>query len=111
MKPVEVVWVDIEELSGGWHDQDEVDKFISEVKNRTVTHIGYLYEEDDDYIVLADSFAGCTGQRPCLASSLALRLFGASWALSVSCAFRVSFKLRPRYGYRVRIWGGRLRRF
>lgn len=58
MKPVEVVWVDIEELSGGWHDQDEVDKFISEVKNRTVTHIGYLYEEDDDYIVLADSFAG-----------------------------------------------------
>lgn len=27
MKPVEVVWVDIEELSGGWHDQDEVDKF------------------------------------------------------------------------------------
>ena len=32
MKPVEVVWVDIEELSGGCHDQDEVDKFISEVK-------------------------------------------------------------------------------
>ena len=48
MKPVEIVWVDIEELSGGWHDQDEVDKFISEVKNRTVTHIGYLYEEDDE---------------------------------------------------------------
>lgn len=58
MKPVEITWVDIEELSGGWHDQDEVDKFISEVKNRTVTHIGYLYEEDEEYIVLLDSFAG-----------------------------------------------------
>jgi hypothetical protein len=58
MKIVEVTWTDIEELAGGWHDQEDVDRFISENRSRTVKHVGYLYEEDEKYIVLVDSLAG-----------------------------------------------------
>lgn len=57
MKIVEITWVDIE-FSGGWHDQDEADNFITENKNRKITQIGYLYEEDENQLVLIDSFTG-----------------------------------------------------
>lgn len=56
MKPVEVTWVDIECSAPGWLTHDEADDFITNAKNRTVTHIGYLYEEDEEQVVLADSF-------------------------------------------------------
>lgn len=58
MKVVEVVWVDIEELSGGWHDLDEVEEHINNEPGRTVRMVGYLLEEDEDKVSLTDSKMG-----------------------------------------------------
>ncbi len=58
MKIVEVTWIDIEELAGGWHDQDEVDSHIHNDKGRTVKMVGYLLEEDEKKLVLSDSLMG-----------------------------------------------------
>jgi len=56
MKVVEITWVDIEELSGGWHDIDAMEKFIVEAKSRTIKQVAYLYEDDDGQIVIVDSY-------------------------------------------------------
>jgi hypothetical protein len=58
MKIVEVTWVDIEELAGGWHDLDEVEEHVGNVEGRTVKMVGYLLEEDEDKITLTDSKMG-----------------------------------------------------
>lgn len=60
MKIVEVVWVDImiNSKSAGWHSQKKLDKFICNDEHRTVTQVGYLYEEDENQIVLLDSTIG-----------------------------------------------------
>lgn len=55
MKIVEVIWVDIE-ATVGWVTFDEADEFISNAKNRTVTHVGYLLEEDEREVVMIDSY-------------------------------------------------------
>lgn len=55
MKIVEVTWVDIE-ATVGWMDFDEADEFISNAKNRTVNHVAYILEEDEDQVVLVDSY-------------------------------------------------------
>ena len=60
MKIVEVTWIDIEELAGGWHDLDEVEEHINNVEGRTVKMVGYLLEEDEDKIVIFDSKMGQT---------------------------------------------------
>ena len=54
MKKVEITWADIIH-EHGWHDQDELDQFINE-KSMIVRQLGYLYEEDDNYYVVLDSF-------------------------------------------------------
>jgi hypothetical protein len=54
MKRVEVKWVDIIH-EGGWHTQDQIDEFINE-RSMIVHQIGYLYEQDDDYLILLDSY-------------------------------------------------------
>jgi hypothetical protein len=54
MKRVEVKWVDIIH-EGGWHTQDQIDEFINE-RSMIVNQIGYLYEQDDDYLILLDSY-------------------------------------------------------
>lgn len=53
MKRVEVRWIDIIS-SDGWHDQNKLDKFITQ--HNPVRQIGYLYEEDENQIVLLDSY-------------------------------------------------------
>ena len=58
MKIVEVTWVDIEELAGGWHDLDEVEEHVGNVAGRTVRMVGYLLEEDEEKVTLADSKMG-----------------------------------------------------
>lgn len=58
MKIVEIMWVDIEELSGGWHHTDEVEEHINDEEGRTVKMVGYVFEEDEDKITLVDSFMG-----------------------------------------------------
>lgn len=53
MKRVEVTWKDITS-DDGWRDMDELDKF--EHEDNTVKQLGYLYSEDDEQIILMDSF-------------------------------------------------------
>jgi hypothetical protein len=53
MKRVEVKWVDIRS-SDGWHSSSKVDKFIT--SDNTVCQLGYLYEQDENQIVLMDSY-------------------------------------------------------
>lgn len=54
MKKVEVIWRDIVS-DDGWHSQNKVDKFTT-AENDTVTMIAYLYEEDENQVVLVDSY-------------------------------------------------------
>ena len=53
MKRVEVTWKDIKS-DDGWHESEELDVFIHE--DNTVKQLGYLYEEDDEQIILLDSY-------------------------------------------------------
>jgi hypothetical protein len=55
MKRVEVTWVDIQ-MKGGWHNMAQLDKFISNTNQRTCSHIGYVYEDNDDELVLLDAY-------------------------------------------------------
>jgi hypothetical protein len=55
MKRVEVTWVDIQ-MKGGWHTMAQLDKFISNTNQRTVTHLGYVYEETETELVLLDAY-------------------------------------------------------
>jgi hypothetical protein len=55
MKRVEVKWVDIQ-MKGGWHTMAQLDKFISNTNQRTVTHLGYVYEETETELVLLDAY-------------------------------------------------------
>jgi hypothetical protein len=54
MKIVEVVWRDILS-SDGWHNQNKIDKFISNSSDEVV-QVGYLYEEDEHQVVLLDNY-------------------------------------------------------
>ena len=54
MKKVEIIWRDITAISG-WNSQAKIDKFVSDDKENLVVQIGYLYEEDENQIVLVDS--------------------------------------------------------
>lgn len=55
MKLVQVDWVDIH-ASLDWHTQNKLDAFITDDKANLVHQVGYLYEEDENQIVLLDSF-------------------------------------------------------
>ena len=54
MKIVEVIWRDILS-SDGWHSQNKLDKFISNSSDE-VQEVGYLYEQDENQIVLLTSY-------------------------------------------------------
>lgn len=54
MKKAIVKWVDITSTNG-WSSQNAVDNFIT-ADNNIVHHIGYLYEEDENQVVLVDSY-------------------------------------------------------
>lgn len=53
--PVLVRWVDITTQSG-WITQDEADDFVSNNDSDIVQQVGFLYEQDDNQIVLLNSF-------------------------------------------------------
>lgn len=55
MKIVQVDWIDITN-SVNWHYQDELDSFVTDEKEKLVTQVGYLYEEDENQVVLLDSY-------------------------------------------------------
>jgi hypothetical protein len=54
MQIVIVKWRDITSQDG-WHSANKLDNFIIEDDN-LVVQIGFLYEEDEDKIVLLDSY-------------------------------------------------------
>jgi orotate phosphoribosyltransferase-like protein len=54
MKKVEVIWRDIINWDG-WHEMDDVDNFATSDDN-IVSQIGYLYEQDENHIVLVNAF-------------------------------------------------------
>lgn len=53
MKRVEVTWKDIKS-DDGWHEAEDLDQFIHE--DNTVKQVGFLYEDDDEQIILLDSY-------------------------------------------------------
>ena len=54
MKIVQVTWVDIVS-DDGWHTQNRLDNYIHK-DNKTVRQVGYLYEEDEEQVVLLNSY-------------------------------------------------------
>jgi hypothetical protein len=53
MKRVEVTWIDIRS-EAGWLTQNQLDNFTT--KKTPVKQLGYLYEQDEEQIVLLDSY-------------------------------------------------------
>jgi hypothetical protein len=53
VKIVEVIWIDIRSDSG-WRTLNQLETFIT--SKNPVRQVGYLYEQDDDQIVLLDSY-------------------------------------------------------
>ena len=54
-EPVLVRWRDIT-VSTGWIEQDALDSFVMDSEESIVHQVGFLYEEDEDQIVLLNSF-------------------------------------------------------
>jgi len=54
-RPVVVVWKDITTLNG-WVDQDQVDSFVMDDRENIVHQAGFLYEEDENQIILFNSY-------------------------------------------------------
>jgi len=54
MKKVEIIWRDIVSQNE-WISQEDLDIFITKSHDE-VTQIGYLYEEDEDQIVLVGNY-------------------------------------------------------
>ena len=55
MKIVLITWRDISGMFG-WHSQSQLDNFITDDKESLVHQVGYLYEEDEEQVVLLDSY-------------------------------------------------------
>jgi len=54
-EPVLVRWRDIT-VSTGWIDQDSLDRFVMDEDEAIVTQVGFLYEQDEQQIVLLNSY-------------------------------------------------------
>lgn len=52
MKLIEVFWTDTTNVAGGWHDEDELKDFATNMKWEC-SNVGWLVHEDDDCVVLA----------------------------------------------------------
>lgn len=55
MKLVEIIWKDIVS-DNGWHTPNKIDSFVTNTDQTLVKQVGYLYEEDENQIVLLDSY-------------------------------------------------------
>jgi hypothetical protein len=51
-----VKWRDITTSGLGWSEQNEVDIFITDEDENIVYQVGFLYEQDENQIVLIDSY-------------------------------------------------------
>jgi len=57
MKPYLIKWIDISH-DPGWHDQDEMDEYVTNKKENTVMQIGFLYDDSENEIIFVDSWIG-----------------------------------------------------
>lgn len=55
MKRVLVIWRDITSHDG-WHKLSALESFITDDAGTIVHQIGFLYEEDENQVVLVDSY-------------------------------------------------------
>jgi hypothetical protein len=53
VKIVLIKWKDIKS-DDGWHQAEDLDRFIHE--DNTVSQVGFLYEQDEEQIILLDSY-------------------------------------------------------
>lgn len=51
-----VKWRDITTSGLGWVDQNEVDLFVTDNEECIVYQVGFLYEQDENQIILVDSY-------------------------------------------------------
>lgn len=54
-RPVVVTWRDITTLNG-WVDPDHIDSFVMDDQENIVHQAGFLYEEDENQIILFNSY-------------------------------------------------------
>jgi len=54
-EPILVRWRDIT-VSTGWIDQESLDTFVMDEDEAIVIQVGFLYEEDEQQIVLLNSY-------------------------------------------------------
>ena len=52
---VYVIWEDIVSTDSGWHSLDVVKDWV-DTQNSMVTQVGFLLREDENYIILMDSY-------------------------------------------------------
>jgi hypothetical protein len=55
MRRVEIIWIDIASR-GGWSTPNKVDQFADNDKNNRVTQVGFIYQEDEENVVIVDSY-------------------------------------------------------
>lgn len=56
LKPVFIKWIDIVESKSGWMTLDELEEFIDSRKKNIVHQVGLLYEEDENQVVILNSY-------------------------------------------------------
>ena len=54
-EPIYVEWVDIVATDSGWHTAEEIDEWL-ELEPNVVYQTGFLYKENEHYLVLIDSY-------------------------------------------------------
>ena len=52
---VYIEWTDIVSTDTNWHEQEEIDDWLETVDN-VVHQSGFIYREDDQYLIIVDSF-------------------------------------------------------
>lgn len=55
MKPVKVTWRDITSQDG-WRTLNQLENFITDSEENIVEQCGFLYEQDENQVVLLDSY-------------------------------------------------------
>lgn len=55
-KVVQIVWWDIAESSNKWKTLAKLEKFITNTKANIVSQVGFLFEEDENQVVVISSY-------------------------------------------------------
>jgi len=55
MKLIYIEWEDAFAMGNGWHTEEDIDETLK--KNFIVRETGYVYDENDKYLVIASQYA------------------------------------------------------